>query len=86
MKASKIYCNGPVPEGEEEYLFQYSIASINIDCKTAVIIFNEQYVLDGGYKFYNFAITNDDEEPSIPNYSLSLLDDDHKIYNKHPGR
>ena len=86
LKASKIYRNEPVPEGEEEYLFQYSIVSINTDCKTAVIIFNKQYVLDGGYKFYNFAITNDDEEPSIPNYSLSLLDNDHEIYNEHLGR
>ena len=86
MKAAKIYCHGPVSEGEEEYLFQYSIVSINPDCKIAVINFNEQYVIDGGYKFYNYAIIDDDKEPSIPNYSLSLLDNDHKIYNTHLGR
>ena len=43
-------------------------------------------MLDGGYQFHNYAITNDDEEPSIPNYSLSLLDDAHEIYNEHLGR
>lgn len=85
IQASRMYRNDPIPEGEEEYLFDYSIVSVNDDCKTAVIQFNEQYIIQDGYQFQNYALV-DEEEESLKNYSLSHLDDDHEAYNTHLGR
>ena len=47
LPSADIY-NGRVPAGEEEHLFKYHIKAINNDCETAVLAFDESYVLDGG--------------------------------------
>ena len=87
LKAYKLYSgNGKIPEGEEDYLFQYSVVKVNPDCRTAVVEFNSQYVIEGGYKFHNYTITDDDEDTDIPDYSLSHLEEDHEAYNEHLGR
>jgi DNA-directed RNA polymerase len=41
LKAQDIYGRGKVPSGEEEYLFQYIIDSINEDCKTAILKYED---------------------------------------------
>jgi len=85
LPSTDIY-NGRVPEGEEDYLFKYHIKSINPDCETAVIAFDESYVLDGGHEFKNYPNLDDDEESEISDYSLSQLSQHHKLYNIHLGR
>ena len=65
------------PRRGEDHLFQYPIVKVDPDCCTTIIEFNEQYVIDGGYQFHNYAITGDDEESDIPDYSLSHLEEDH---------
>ena len=85
LKATDIYKNSVVPRGEENYLFQYSVTTINGDCKTATIQFDERYIDDGGHKFINYPAI-DDEDDTISNYSLKRIEDDHKEYNVHLGR
>ena len=75
-----------MPKGEEDYLFKYHIKSINSDCETAVIAFDESYVLDGGHEFKNYPNLDVDEESEISDYSLSQLSQHHKLYNIHLGR
>ena len=85
LPSTDIY-NGRVPKGEEDYLFKYHIKSINSDCETAVIAFDESYVLDGGHEFKNYPNLDVDEESEISDYSLSQLSQHHKLYNIHLGR
>lgn len=87
LKASLIYSKGNIPAGEKDYLFQYSIRTINSDCSTSIIDFDERYVVEGGHEFLNYPnIDPGDEEPSIPNYQLESIIDDHELYNTHLGR
>ena len=74
LKASLIYSKGNIPAGEKDYLFQYSIRTINSDCSTSIIDFDERYVVEGGHEFLNYPnIDPGDEEPSIPNYQLESI-------------
>jgi hypothetical protein len=85
LRAQDIYGRGKVPEGEEDYLFQYIIDSINEDCKTAVLKYEEKSITNGGDQFTNYPdITGD--ESSIPNYYLNTFKEDHELYNVHNGR
>lgn len=98
LKASDLYARGRVPRGEEDYLFQYTIKSINDDCKTAVIEFDEQYIIDGGDKFVNYPkldedgadsgdeADDDDAGGDIKDYQISLAKDDMERYRKHIAR
>ena len=83
IQTSNLYRNGSSLKGG--HLFQYSILNVNPGCCTAVFKFNKQYIIDGGYQFHNYAITDDDEESDIPDYSLSHLEVDYVAYNKHLG-
>ena len=85
LPATEIY-NGRVPSGEDEHLFKYHIKAINNDCETAVLAFDESYVLDGGHEFKNYPNLDEEEETEISNYSLSQLSQHHKLYNIHLGR
>lgn len=85
LKAQDIYGRGKVPSGEEEYLFQYIIDSINEDCKTAILKYEEKCVTNGGHQFTNYPDTTGTES-SIPNYYLSTFKEDHELYNAHNGR
>ena len=85
LPSADIY-NGRVPAGEEEHLFKYHIKAINNDCETAVLAFDESYVLDGGHEFKNYPNLDEEEETEISNYSLSQLSQHHKLYNIHLGR
>ena len=53
LKAQDIYGRGKVPSGKEEYLFQY-IDSINEDCKTAILKYEEKCIANGGHQFTNY--------------------------------
>ena len=83
LPAKLIYRNRPPPRGEENHLFQYSIAKVNEDCKTAAINFDERYIEEGTAVFRNYP---DDGESVIAKYSLERLTGDHELYNKHIGR
>lgn len=85
LPATDIY-RRRVPEGEEEYLFKYHVKSINQDCETAVLAFDESYVLEGGHEFKNYPNLDEDEDTDIDDYSLSQLSQHHKSYNIHIGR
>ena len=45
LKASDLYDIKNIPTGEEQYLFQYHIASVNDDCATAEIEYDTKCIL-----------------------------------------
>ena len=51
LKAQDIYGRGKVPHGKEDFLFQYNITSINKDCKTAVLQYDDKCIKNGGNQF-----------------------------------
>ena len=72
-----------IPDGEEDYLYQYHIEDINSDCKTATIEFDQCYVIEGENKFCNYFSPDNN---IIDSYSLELFADDHDLYNEYLGR
>ena len=66
-------------------LHQYSIISLNADMATAVIAYDEKCITEGGDKFCDYPLT-DDDEGQINNYKMANLTDDHELYNFHLGR
>ena len=85
LHSADLYVDGNVPIGEENLLHQYSILSLNADMTTAVIVYDEKCITEGGDKFCDYPLTEDDEG-QIPDYSLVKLHDDHELYNVHLGR
>ncbi len=85
LKAQDIYGRGKVPCGEEEYLFQYIIDSINENCKTAVLKYEEKCITNGGNQFTNYPDVTGTES-CIPDYYLTTFKEDHELYNVHNGR
>ena len=69
-----------IPEGEEDFLFLYSIDAINDGCKTATIDYEGKYILEGGDEWNDYPPV-DDEDRQIPNYRLELIKADHELYN-----
>ena len=60
--------------------------TVNPDCLTATIHFQESYVTELDPVFRDYPITegrNIDEEKSIDEYSLSRFTEDHQRYNKY---
>ena len=87
LSSRSIYQPGEILEGEENSLWQYSVVSINDNCKTAVIEFDERYIEEGGDQFLNHAnVEDDDEGMTIKNYKLEGLKDDHEQFNVHLHR
>lgn len=85
LSAGRLYSPNPVPAGEDNFLFQYSVKEINLDCKTAVIDYDEVKILSGGDAFQDDPHTSS-ESTVIKNYHLSHLTKDHEEFNKHLGR
>lgn len=85
LKAQDIYGRGRVPCGEEDFLFQYHLSSINDDCKSAVLQYDEKCIKNGGNQFTNYPDTTGDES-TITNYCLETFTVDHELFNSHQGR
>ena len=85
IPAAVLYPPNPVPEGEETTLFQYSVKSVNSDCTTATIDFDELCIKEGDDRFQDYPSTSD-ESTLIENYDLNRLKDDHENFNKHMGQ
>jgi hypothetical protein len=81
MKA--IY-NGIVPDGEEAHLFQYSVMNVNNDCKTDTIDFDKKCIVENGDTFPNYP-NFADEDTTIADYKIKMLNDDHELFNDHLG-
>jgi hypothetical protein len=84
LRAKAIY-NGTVPNGEEAFLFQYSVSQVNADCKTATIDFDERCIVEKGDMFQNYPNLGD-EDTSIQDYKIEMLNADHELFNAHLGR
>jgi hypothetical protein len=48
---SKVLCSGRAPFGQEDYLFQYSVFSVNKDHKTLVIQYDERCITSASDAF-----------------------------------
>jgi hypothetical protein len=79
-----LYCRR-IPDGEENLLFQYHVASINDDNKTAVIEYDEKAITNGHHQFTNYPDVTGSES-SIDNYDLGTFKEDHELYLQHLGR
>jgi hypothetical protein len=84
LHAKDIY-NGTVPDEEEAYLFQYFVSHVNADCKTATIDFDEKCIVEKGDMFQNYPNFGD-EDTSIQDYKIEMLNDDHELFNAHLGQ
>ena len=86
LKALDIYGGrGKVPPGEEDFLFQYHLVSINNDCKSALLHYDEKCIKNGGDRFTSYPDTTGNES-TILNYRLELFSVDHELFNTHQGR
>ena len=83
LRAKDIY-NGTVPNGEEAFLFQYSVSQVNADCKTATIDFDERCIVEKGEMFQNYPNLGN-EDTSIQDYKIEMLNADHELFNAHLG-
>ncbi|KAL7541905.1 hypothetical protein ACHAXR_011364, partial [Thalassiosira sp. AJA248-18] len=72
---------GQIPQGEEDFLWEYTFTKVNKDCSTVVIEFNNRYTLEEEGNFFNYVCTKD-REMSIVGYKFSGIQDDHKLFNK----
>jgi hypothetical protein len=84
LRAKDLY-GVAVPKGEENVLHQYSILSINADIVSAVISYDQKCITEGGDKFRDYPLSND-EDGEIDDYKIVNLNDDHELYNVHLGR
>ena len=66
LRAKDLY-EGAVPKGEENVLHQYSILSINADIVSAVISYDQKCITEGGDKFRDYPLSND-EDGEIDDY------------------
>ena len=82
LRAQDLYSDGKVPKGEETLLQQYFVLSLNGDMATAVITYDEKCINNGGDKFRDYPLT-DDNKGQIDNYQLANLARDHELYNVH---
>ena len=82
LKTKHIYNKkSDIPAGAEEYLWLYSVTTVNDDCTLATITFEKKYVEKDGITFQSY---HDDtgDSPTIERYDLSShLKKDHERYN-----
>jgi hypothetical protein len=87
LKAKELYKGiNNVPNGEERYLFQYHILTVNNDLVSATIEFDERYVEEDGHQFFNYPNPDANTNTTIPGYSLSQVKVDHELFNVSLGR
>ena len=60
LKSKNIYKNkNDIPDGEEDYLWLYSVTTVNDgDCTLATLTFEKKYVEKGGTTFVNYHDAN----------------------------
>ena len=61
------------------------VSQVNADCKTATIDFDERCIVEKGEMFQNYP-TLGDEDTSIQDYKIEMLNADHELFNAHLGR
>lgn len=90
LTAKSVY-NRNIPRGEEDYLFQYSVVSVdkcNFGDKavTAILEYGSKFIAAGGNKFQNYPHTGSNTSDDLmEGYRLTLFDIDHEEYNKYLG-
>jgi hypothetical protein len=57
---------------------------VNADCKTATIDYDEKCIVLKGDMFQNYPNFGD-EDTSIQDYKIEMLNDDHELFNGHLG-
>ena len=85
LSSQVLYPPGQVPKAEENFLFQYSVKHINLNCMTAMIEFNELFIKEGGNIFQCYP-TEDGDSSLISDYDLASLPDHHEEFKKYVGR
>jgi len=89
LSAMAVY-NRNVPDGEEDYMFQYSVRSVD-DCKygdkaiTATLSYDSKCIVEGGDEFQSYPHTDGTADDEMKGYRLSLYDADNEAYNRHLG-
>ncbi len=63
IPANVLY-SGRVPFGQEEYLFQYSVLSVNKDHKTLLIQYDERCISNASDAFQDFPLHDEMRKPS----------------------
>ena len=81
---AKVLYSGRVPFGQEDYLFQYSVHSVNKDHKTLVIQYDERCISTDSDAFQDFPL-HDENEETIDSYQIKHLKEHHELYNIHLG-
>jgi hypothetical protein len=76
LQAKAIY-NGTVPDGEEAHLFQFSVITVNNDCKTVPLILMRSVLL---------RIGTPSKTTLILDYKIEMLNADHELFNVHLGQ
>jgi len=61
------------------------VSQVNADCKTATIDFDERCIVEKGEMFQNYPNLGD-EDTSIQDYKIEMLNADHELFNAHLGR
>jgi hypothetical protein len=84
LKATDLYGRSCSKE-EVDLLFQYHILSLNADCETATIHFDEKAIKQDDHKFFTW-LEPTDKELTINDYALHSFKKDHEIYNTYLGR
>jgi hypothetical protein len=68
---AKVLYSARVPFGQEDYLFQFSVLSVNKDHKTLVIQYDERCICSASNAFQDFPL-HDENEVTINNYKKSI--------------
>ncbi len=82
---AKVLYSGRVPFGQEGYLFQYSVRSVNKDHKTLVIQYDERCISNDSDAFQDFPL-HDENEETINSDQIKHLKENHELYNIYLGR
>lgn len=61
------------------------VSQVNADCKTATIDFDERCIVEKGEMFQNYPNLGD-EDTSIQDYKIEMLNADHELFNAHLGQ
>ena len=80
LLAAKDIYTGSVPDGEEDYFFQYHIIKVNDDMETATITFDNKYVEREGRVIRNYVGSSGDEEMTDYPYKTAFKTD-HNLQN-----
>ena len=85
IPAKVLYSGGQVSFGQEDYLFQYSVRSVNKNHKTLVIQNDERCISNDSDAFQDFPL-HDENEETIDSYQIKHLKEHHELYNIRLGR